>query len=128
MIIRLFQPSDLEQLRAIHARDYEQEFPFPFDGENKLLDKYVVVNDRNIIITFGSLEVVTEGIVITNKVISVKERREAFYKLLQCLQFSAQNHGFGQFHATVQENKWVKHLTKEFGFRECKGKYLYLDV
>lgn len=128
MIIKLMGETDLDQLRKIHQEFYETEFVFPFDGPNKLLDKYVIENDDGEIIIFGALEVVVEGIVITNKGIDIKERREAFYKLLQCLQFSAKNNNFDTFHLSAQDKKWANHLIKKFGFKPCRGEFLYTEV
>jgi len=128
MTVRLMEDHDLLPLNRIHKEFYEKEFAFPFNGDNKLLDKYVITDEKGEIITFGALELSLEAIVITNKLIDVRERREAFHKLLHCLQFCATRKGFNSFHATAQENVWAKQLIKRFGFKECKGKFLYLEV
>lgn len=129
MIIRSLCPQDIDQLVGIHKRNYESEFPFPFaDGRAFFDEKFVVTDDFGNIITFGTLEITTEAIVLTDKAYPIRERREALYKLLHGLSFVAQNNGFDMFHCSVIDDpKWSDHL-KKVGFKPIKGEYLYYKV
>lgn len=128
MNIRQFTEEDVPELYDIHRRFYEKEFVFPFGTEFRpLLDKFAVVDDSDKIISFGSLELSVEAIVITDKSREVNDRREALYKLMEALQWNARNHQFHHIHCTVQDDKWEHHLIKA-GFKRCKGNYLYLPV
>lgn len=128
MMIRLMNKGDEKELRKIHEKHYKNEFQFPFDDYHHLLDKYIVTDENDDIVIFGALEVVVEAVVITNKDVHINKKRDAFYKILSCLQFSANKNCFPQIHGIAQDEIWEKQLKKRFGFQECKGKYLFLDV
>lgn len=119
---------DIPELYDIHRRFYEKEFDFPFGKEFRpLLDKYLVIDDNDKIITFGSLELSVEAIAITDLARTTREREEALRKLLEALKFSARNHNFNMFHCTIQDPKWES-ILKKHEFNNCKGSYLYLVV
>lgn len=127
MIIRELHSSDLNQLRAIHARFFSDEFELP-DFFNKFLCSFVVVNEEeNVIITAGGVRTIAESVIITNKHISPETRREALYRMLEASAHITNSFGYEQLHAFIQNDKWKKHLEK-VGFNKCKGEAVYLNV
>ncbi|HWY34354.1 MAG TPA: hypothetical protein VNX68_06885 [Nitrosopumilaceae archaeon] len=127
MEVRLLKPEDMFKLREIHKKFYKDEFIFPYDRVGKVLDQFVVAEGEEII-TFGTLELTAEIIAITNKDFSAKIRREALYKLYDCLVFNADVNGHDIIHCmAIDDEKWFRHL-KKVGFQECRGKYLYNKV
>ncbi len=122
------ESSDFPKIVEIYKRHFQNEFPFPFEGKRAFLDdKFVVTDDFGNVITFGTLEISLEGVVLTDKSYPIDDRRAALYKLLQALNWSASNSGFDMFHCTIQDEKWIKHL-KRAGFKQCKGEYLFYKV
>ena len=72
-------------------------------------------------------KILLEAIAITDKRRSVRERREALYKLLQAELFCCSVYNFDQLHAFIQDPVWAAHLKKN-GFRVCKGSALVIDA
>jgi hypothetical protein len=125
MIIRALQESDLNQLKEIHACFYKDEFDLP-DFFNKFLCSFVVIDDDTII-SAGGVRTIAESIIITNKNVSVKTRREALYHILQASMFTCGSSGYDQLHAFIQDDNWQKHLVK-IGFKSCKGNAIFLNI
>lgn len=126
MSLRILLPSDLGRVREIHEKFYKEQFDFP-DFYNKFLGLFVATNDNNQIVAAGGIKSVVESYLITNQDVSIIERREALLKVLEANKYVAGLNGFDQIFAFVQEDKWKEHLEK-VGFKDCKGKAIYLNL
>ena len=126
MIIRALQPSDIDKLREIHTKFYETEFLFPNFLE-KFIGSFVVVDDNENVISGGGVKSIAESIIITNRDYSPHERKSALLQILQASIFVANRNGFEQLHAFVQDDKWHV-ILKKYGFQDCKGNALFLEV
>lgn len=125
MNIRAIKNEDVEELRAIHTKFYNDEFEFPNFFDN-YLSSFVVTDEDGRIITGGGVRTITESVIITDKDYPIRERRTALLEMLRASIFTASSGEFKQLHSFVQDDKWYKHL-KRFGFKETKGKALVLN-
>lgn len=125
MKIRSLEPTDLELLKKIHEKHFEQEFVLP-----DFLDKYLcafTVEDDDGILTIGGVRPIAEVVTVTNKDRTPKDRLDALYRVLDVSIFVAQKHDFDQLHAFVQDKRWSNRLHRN-GFRPTKGQSLVLDI
>ena len=127
MKIRCLEDRDFPQLANIHREFYKDEFIFPELKDPKWLSKFVVTDEFDNVVVFGGNKILLEAIAITDKRRSVRERREALYKLLQAELFCCSVYNFDQLHAFIQDPVWAAHLKKN-GFRACKGSALVIDA
>jgi len=125
MIIRNYQNDDFEQFKTIHERYYKEEFSLAEFYEN-FLQSFVVVEDDKIIIA-GGIRTIAESVIMTDKAFSVRQRREALLLMLQAQTFVTNKKGYNKLHAFVQDSHWLDQLI-EYGFKECKGKPIYIGV
>jgi hypothetical protein len=126
MKIRQFQESDLEELKRIH-KQYEHEFHFDELFSPHATDRFTITDDNDKIVLYGTNALILETFAITNKELSVKDRRAALLMLLQACMFSAGRNNFDQLHCFIQDDTWAKQLRK-YGFRDTKGKSLVLNI
>jgi len=123
MIIRPVKEDDIEILKEIHERYYKNEFPFDdFIGR---FFECMVAEDNGKIISACSLRTLIEAVMITDKNIDHKLRREALLRILHTSLLVAGRTGHPSVQAFIQDETWEKQL-KRYGFRECKGKALYI--
>ena len=125
MEVKVFKPSDIEQAREIHEKFYKDEFSFP-DFYNKFIVAFNI-SDGDTIISCGGIRTILESVIITNKDLDPKTRREALYKMLEASSYVANRRDFTQIHAFIQDAKWERHL-KRIGFKEIKGTGLVLEI
>lgn len=123
MIIRPLGITDKPTLERIHKEFYSDEFSL--DDLRNILQMYAVVNEDNKIVCIGGIKSIAESILFTDKSFSVRERREALYKLLQAEMFVCNRLGYDELHAFIQDPTWLKHL-KRVGFKETKGESVVL--
>jgi hypothetical protein len=125
VIIRNYQDSDFEQLKIIHERYYKEEFSLnEFMGN--FLGLFSAVED-NKIICVGGVRTIAESVMVTDKSFSVRQRRDVLLKMLQTQSFITGRSGYNQLHAFIQDSHWEQQL-KDFGFKECKGKAVFIGV
>lgn len=127
-MVRLLNGSDLPALLSIHQKFHEKDFPFPsFNGH--FLGSYAITDDNDKIIVAGGLEQIVEMIALHDMSRPITERREAFYKLLQCCLFMADKCGYDQVHCQPlpASKSWERHIVKA-GFKPCKNRMYFADV
>jgi hypothetical protein len=124
-MIRALHPSDVDQIKRIHAKHYAHEFEFP-DFFKGFLCAFAVLDD-NKVISVGGVRPIAESIIITNKDESTKTKREALLEVLDFSCYIAKRSGFDQLHAFIQDDIWKKQLIKH-GFAPCKGQALFLEL
>lgn len=126
MIIRTFDKSDVDELKVIHERYYQDKFPFP-DFFNHFVGRFSVVDDTDRIISAGGVRLLLESVIITDKAYSLKQRRNALLMILQASLFCMGRNKFDQLHAFIQDDEvWVKAL-KHYGFQDINGKGLVIN-
>jgi hypothetical protein len=124
MIIRSFEPSDLDELIRIHSAYFKDEFPLP-----DFLDyvcAYVVEDDKGIL-TFGGIRDIAECVTVTDKSRHPKDRIKALYQVLDASQFVAARYGYDQLYVWSQNPQWANRLRRN-GFRPPDGQSLILDL
>jgi hypothetical protein len=126
MTIRPLKDSDVNELRTIHAKYYSHEFSFD-DFARGFLASCCIESSSGEIVSAGGIRPLTEIVLVTNKDFSVRERREALYKMLTACMYSASKFRLDSLHAFVQDDVWIKHL-KRVGFKDTKGKSLILNL
>lgn len=124
MIIKAMDSSDFDKVREIHNKHYEYEFPLGSMFDNALA-LFTVTDNNGKIITAGGIRTILEGVLVTDKDCSVRERRQALYYILQACMFASGKLGYDQIHAFIQDDSWIKHLER-VGFYPTKGKSVVL--
>lgn len=124
--IRALEKTDISSIREIHERFYSNEFECPnfFD---KFLCGYIVEDGNHNVICAGGIRNIPEAIIVTDKSLPVKLRREALLKVLDASQFIARKFGHEHLHAFVQNSQWCEQL-KKYGFAPTKGIALSIGV
>lgn len=126
MSIRALHSSDFERIEVIHRKFYEDEFSIG-DFESVSMLKFVATDSNDKIITAASVRSIAEIVAITDKDVSARERRKALLDVLQCAEYVCRTAGYPQLHAFVQDKVWLEHL-KDAGFKDCKGKPIYINT
>lgn len=125
MIIRNYQDNDLEQLKVIHERYYKDEFSIS-EFYQKFIGCFVVIeNDK--MICAGGVRPIAESVIVTDKSFSARQRRDALLQMLQAHTFVSNRNDFKQLHAFIQDPLWKAQLL-DYGFKECKGNALVIEV
>lgn len=126
MEIREVRQEDVEEIRKIHSRFYQNEFELP-DFLNNFICAFSVIDDFNRIICVGGVRNIAESIIITDKDFNTRHKVNALYKVLDASEFIARASKHSELHAFVQDITWMKHLQK-VGFQPTKGKALVLEL
>ena len=128
MIIKSLDESSHDQIVEIHQKYFKNEFSLDDLFNDKLLDQIVVCDDNDKVITYGGIRLLFEIIAVTDLSRTVRERREALIKMLDAIIFIAERKKFEQIHCfPTHGEEWTSHL-KDVGFKETKGRALYLNV
>lgn len=125
MMIRALNPSDIDELRNIHARHFLEEFEFP-DFLHNFLCCFVVVNNQGNIVSGGGVRLIAESVILTNKDYAADERRAALYQILDASEYVTKKADFNHLHAVTDNTKWMQHLSK-VGF-QLRGNALALKL
>jgi hypothetical protein len=125
MMVREFKPSDINELKEIHAKYFADEFTLP-----DFLSGYlcaVTIEDEKGIVTMGGVRNIAEVVAVTNKDRSVRARRIALWNLLHATSYVANAYRHEQLHVFIQESNWLKHLIN-VGFKPTKGQALVMEI
>ncbi len=125
MIIRALQADDIEKIREIHEKYYQEEFVFP-DFTRDFLGAFVSVDDDKIV-AIGGVRNIIESVVITDKGASVRKRHDALFQILDASAWLTGQKGHTELHAFVQNDIW-KHILEKVGFHTTKGQALVLEL
>jgi hypothetical protein len=124
MKIRELQGHDIDQIQKIHTKHYKDEFGIA-DLYDKNIETFVVTDDENKVICAASIRLILEAVLITDKDRTVRERREALFRVLNAAEFISKQHNFSQLHVFVQDEIWRQHLER-VGFKPTAGQALVL--
>jgi len=125
-MIRAIRNDDLANIKRIHEKYYKSEFNLPNFREH-FLAAFVTEDETGNIISAGGVRTIPEVVIVTDKDISVRKRRKALIEMLHASMFTAEVNNYDQITAFIQDGDWQHHLSK-FGFNECKGNALYLQL
>ena len=118
---------DIDELKVLHQKFYNEEFPFP-NFLQKFICHFSVSGNDGTIISGGGLRTILECVLVTNKDVPPRQRREALLNILQACLHISQRTDYEGFHVFVQEDpKYVDMLTRT-GFNRIKGEGLYIKV
>lgn len=125
MNIRLARDYDFNQIKTLHEKFFDKDFPFP--DLSKLINAYVV-EDEGKIITFGGARVLLELVAITDMHKSPIKRFDALSKLLTAIALNSSEKKYDQLHCFIlKDENWLRCLESN-GFRETNGKSLVIDI
>ena len=125
MNIRPLEEKDIQAVKYIHARWFNDEFTFP-DFFDKFICRFIIEDDDNEIVCAGGVRLITESIMITDQNISSRQKRDVLLEALNVSTHMANKNDFAHLHAFVQDDTWNK-ILKKVGFRNCKGNALVID-
>ncbi len=117
MKIRSLKSGDIEILRALNDQYYPND-AFPDFG--KIKPVVVITDDHDRIITAGGVELIAEGVSITDKSFSVHVRGTALRELLQAMLLTCGRIHQDHLHVFVtddHDDTWVRAL-KGDGFKK----------
>lgn len=127
MIIRAFNPGDLQWVKSAHAKHYGNAFEYTNFLRNFHYAFSLIEEETDSIVLVGGIRPIAEIVAITDKDKGVRLRREALLKLLTAVSFAGKDLGYDQLHAFVQDPDFVDHLTKN-NFRSIVGTGLVHDI
>ena len=124
MNIRVFQPSDLEELEKLYHRYFEKEYSLPKFME--MICAFVVEDDKGPVL-YGGVRDVPEAIAITDLSRAPLERAAALYRLLDATVHVCRSNNYEQMYIWTQNGKYARRLLKN-GFRHPDGESLIYDL
>jgi|SRR6187402_935186 len=124
-MIRALVPTDLTELKRLHAAHFANEFDFP--DFMKYLCAFVVEDNQGII-TAGGIRMIPECALITDLTRDPVTRARALYQMLHASKFVCEKNGFDQMFVWSQNPKYTRRLQKNAGFRLPQGQSLILDL
>lgn len=125
MNIRIFQEDDIKPLNNLIKNHYDKEFTIDDILSPHIVQLFTVEDGE--IFSIGGIRNILEIVLVGNKSIPLRDRREAGYHILRASAYTAERLGYQGLHSYVQDEKFLKHLIK-MGFRETKGKSLVLSL
>lgn len=126
MKIRELLPSDISTLREINSRCHPKD-AFP-ELDNLVGASLVITDNKDKIISFGGVELIAEGVTITDNEFSEYARTTALQILLQSMLVTCSRFEKSHLHTFIQDDiPWIKALYA-VGFKDVGGKALYKEV
>lgn len=122
MIVREYKESDLEQIERLHKLFQTENFEMP-DISAAYATALVESNGR--ILGFGMLRDITESIMLMD--LSLPKRIRGMV-LSELIKESVRKSKSDFLHSFVQDPPFEKVLKNHFGYIDCKGKALALEV
>jgi hypothetical protein len=126
-MIRPLKLTDVDYLRELHEKHFEQEFEFPHFFKNFICAVAAEDSDGKIICA-GGTRTIAEIVVVTDKTKSPRERRKALYEVLSASMYFAEKTGHDSLHAFINNNPEWMHQLRKAGFIDCNGKPLYIPI
>ena len=114
MKIRALTLEDLGPVAELHNKYYSQfEFP-PFAD---CLNAFVIEDSSKEIVLAGSVEVVAEAMLVTNKAKNQIKIGKALVEAQRCMEYTCKIHNIRDLYAFVDLDSYAKHLIQH-GFIE----------
>jgi hypothetical protein len=123
MIISELNKHEFEEIRTKHQTQHD----FPLPDYDKFIAHAVAESDSKVV-AYAGIKPIYELILSLDTSVPMREKVLAVRDLMQHGIFVAGNHNIPVFHAFVDEPNFIQMLKKSFGFRDCKGKALYLEI
>jgi hypothetical protein len=127
MIIRGLFKDDIDNIQNIYTQYFSKEFRLNEFLDAHLIQGMVAVNEDNKIVCAAGIRTIAESVLMTDKSFSVRDRREALYKILTASAHICKNMQYNELHAFTQDKIWEKHLHR-VGFHATKGLSLVLEL
>lgn len=127
MKIRSLKAGDIDILRSIHKKHYPDD---GFADFGKLHSVLVVTTDDGEIISAGGIELMAEGIIVTDKDAPPLLRGKALQDILHSMMFTCSRLDKDILHAYVvghEDITWLRAL-ESYGFNRLKGRMLFKKV
>lgn len=125
MNIRTVRERDIDRLKEIHSKFFQEEFSFPNFLQGFLFN-FIAEHEGEIVVA-GGVRNIAEIVMITDKDQKILDKRLALYKALGVAEEICKRMGFDQIHAFVQNPLWEQRL-KKTGFQPTKGHSLVLEI
>ena len=119
------------QFLQIHNKHFKDEFELSELFDDKVLNKFVITDDDDKVVTFGGIKLLFELACVTDLDRTPRERVVALKTFLDTALSQARKKQFEQLHCfathNIEDNKWVGMLEK-VGFSQTKGRALYINL
>lgn len=116
MIIRKYNPADVEQIQAIYDKHHHGQFGVP--NLHKVISS-VVVEHNNKIIAYGALEKILEGMMILDLSLPNKIKLEALSHVIDSGRVAARLNNYERFYSFPRPESFAQLLVKHFEFESC---------
>ena len=123
MNFRNLTPRDINPIKEIHEKYYKDEFSLEDFFHN--INYPIIIEEDNQIILAAGMRPIIESVAITNKDLSVRQRREALLLALRWMIVKTKESNEHGLHCFVQDEPWIN-ILKKYGFRPTKGQSLVL--
>lgn len=124
--IRSLTREDYKEVRRLYEQ-YKGEMEFP-DFITNYLFSFAVCDHDGSIVTVAGIRTILELVAMTDKTRSPRIRRTALLDVLEASSFVADERGYDQIHAFIQDEKWKDQLIRTGYFKETKGDSLVREV
>ena len=115
MDIRYVEPRDHAQIKYIYDEFFhDMEF---VDFYKNFHCAFVVEDEDGKIIAVGGLRPIVEGLVLTDKDASVRERKEALLRIFEGIKYAAEKLNQPEIHVFAYDPSYITHLVSRMGFK-----------
>jgi len=124
MRIRKLEAGDIEKLKRINAQ-YGDDFP---DFGGNFHNILVAVDDKNRIISAGGVELIAEGVLITDKTLAEYKRGPALVEMLSRMESTCRDLNQKFLLAFVTEDETWKRALELYGFKGSRQRVFFKRV
>lgn len=125
MRFRELRMDDLERINQIYENFFQDQIYLP--SLNHTIGNGVISNDNDIV-AFGMVRLYPEAIIVIDQDASPRNKGIALKLLFDEAIKACKNKNFKELNATVHNNKYGDLLSKHFGFKDCGGKTMQINL
>lgn len=115
MEIRYLEPRDHAQIKYIYDEFFkDMEY---VDFYKNFHCAFVVENEDGRIIAVGGLRPIVEAVVLTDKDMSIRDRREALLRIFEGVKYAAEKLNEPEIHVFAWDPSYITHLVSRMGFK-----------
>lgn len=125
IISREFKTSDIPALSEIHSRNNTIGLP----GLDNVLTNNTIEDRRNgRIIGYGVIKLFAEAILLLDKDIPSRDKVQALRAIMENAIKNSKESGLEYLYTISESNGFTRVLCNQYGFKECPGTLLILDL
>lgn len=123
-IVRDFKIEDVQPIDCIFKRQPSIGVP----SLKNLVINATITDDNGKIVGYGAVKIFTEAVLILDKSLSKQEKAKAVIEAMQTAILFSKDAGVEQLYAIASDPSFAEVLRHRYGFEECPGALLMLDL